>query len=161
MNRECGECTACCEGWIESARMEMKPGVPCRQLVGGGCSIYAQRPENPCRNFNCGWKIPNSPLPDEMRPDQCGAIVVLGQDWRHWRVIRAVPVGWTIPDETLRRIKHFAVVQRMALIYHEFEHIDGAYSRTQRIGFGPPDFVKSFREALIKEGAEELETRGS
>ena len=135
--------------------MEMYPGKPCRHLSGGCCSIYPDRPVNPCRNFDCGWKLPGSPMPDDMRPDQCGAIVVLGQDWRHWKVIRAVPVGWTIPEPTLKRIKNFAVTGKMALIYHEFEHQDGVLSQTHRIGFGPPDFVAAFRETMKQEGGEE------
>lgn len=94
-------------------------------------------------------------MPDDMRPDQCGAIVILGQDWRRWSVIRAVPAGWTIPDQTLQRIKRFALTQKMALIYHEFEHQDGALTQTQQIGFGPPDFVATFRKAMEQSGAKE------
>ena len=135
--------------------MQMHPGKPCRHLQGGCCSIYPDRPDNPCRNFDCGWKMPNSPMPDDMRPDQCGAIVVLGQDLGRWRVIRAVAVGWTIPPPTLQRLKRFALSAKMCLIYHEFEHENGVLSQTHRIGFGPPDFVAAFREAMEQEGAEE------
>lgn len=143
--------------------MEMRPGKACRHLCAGRCSIYSDRPENPCRSFDCGWKVSGSPMPDDMRPDQCGAIVILGQDWRHWQVIRAVPVGGQIPESTLRRIKGFAMAQKMALIYHEHEYEheyeqglgDGSIRRTHRIGFGPPDFVVAFRQAMQQEGAEE------
>lgn len=94
-------------------------------------------------------------MPEDMRPDRCGAIVILGQDLRHWKVIRAVPVGWTIPDQTLQKIKRYALSQKMALIYHEFEHENGVLTQTHRIGFGPPDFVAAFREAMEQASAEE------
>ena len=137
--------------------MNMHPGKPCRHLEDGLCSIYATRPQNPCRDFDCGWKMVGSPMPDDMRPDRCGAIVILGQDWRHWKVIRAVPAGWTIPDATLKRIKHFAVSNKMALIYHEFKHQGGVLTQTDRLGFGPPDFIEAFQQAMRKEGATEIE----
>jgi hypothetical protein len=136
--------------------MAMFPGKPCQHLCQGRCSIYPTRPDNPCRNFDCGWKLPGSPMPDDMRPDQCGAIVILGQDFRHWPTIRAVPVGWQIPEPTLRRIKGFAVANKMALVYQEHEHEGQALVQTHQVAFGPPDFVAAFREAMQKSGAEEL-----
>ncbi len=140
--------------------MSLAPGHPCQHLCANGCSIYTERPENPCRNFDCGWKLRGSPLPDDMRPDQCGAIVILGQDWRHWPAIRAVPVGWVIPEQTLRRIKAFTVSQKMILIYHEHDQADGVLTQTHQVGFGPPDFMAAFREAMMKVGASELRSSG-
>lgn len=140
--------------------MEMYPGKPCKHLDSGLCTIYPERPDNPCRTFDCGWKLPGSSMPDDMRPDRCGAIVILGQDWRHWKVVRAVPVGWAIPNATLRRIKSFVIAQKMALIYHQFEHENGQLTQTHRIGFGPPDFDAAFRNAMKQEGAEELPSTG-
>jgi len=157
MTRECGTCTACCEGWLESARMAMAPGHPCQHLCANRCSIYPDRPENPCRNFDCGWKLRGSPWPDDMRPDQCGAIVILGQDWQRWSAVRAVPVGWVIPEATLRRIKAFTVSQKMVLIYHEHEHANGKLQRTHQVGFGPPEFMAAFRQAMLHGGAEEMQ----
>lgn len=92
-----------------------------------------------------------------MRPDRCGAIVILGQDWRQWPAIRAVPVGWAIPEQTLRRIKAFTMAQKMVLIYHEHEHEAGRLRQTQQVGFGPPGFMAAFREAMLQGGAEELQ----
>jgi hypothetical protein len=135
--------------------MQMSPGKPCSHLRDARCSIYPTRPDNPCRNFDCGWKIAGSPMPDNMRPDQCGAIVIFGQDFRQWRTIRAVPVGWQIPEKTLRGIKAFAMAQKMALIYHEHEHEGEALRKTHQVAFGPPGFVAAFREAMEQGGAEE------
>jgi len=133
--------------------MKMSPGKACQHLCQGRCSIYIHRPENPCRNFDCGWKLQGSPMPDDMRPDQCGAIVILGQDWRQWPAIRAVPVGWVIPEHTLRRIKAFTVAQKVVLIYHEHEHVNGVLRQTHQVGFGPPDFMAAFRQAMLEGGS--------
>lgn len=133
--------------------MGMTPGNPCRHFDGSGCSIYPARPVHPCRTFNCGWIVARPPLPDDMRPDQCGAIVILGQNWKKWRVVRVVPAGWFIPDATLARIKNFSRSRDMPLIYHQFEQEKGVHVLTHRMCFGPPDFVTAFRDALEKEDA--------
>ncbi|HZE61286.1 MAG TPA: hypothetical protein VE085_12085 [Burkholderiales bacterium] len=54
--RQCGTCTACCDGWVEGTIYghEMKPGVPCHFRGEGCCTIYERRPEEPCRRFVCG-----------------------------------------------------------------------------------------------------------
>jgi hypothetical protein len=137
--------------------MALSPGKPCQHLCANRCSIYPNRPQNPCRDFDCGWKLAGSPLPDDMRPDRCGAIVILGQDWRQWPAIRAVPVGWEIPQHTLHRIKGFTVAQKMVLIYHHHEQLDGVLTQTHKVAFGPPDFMAAFREAMVKGGAEEMQ----
>lgn len=92
-----------------------------------------------------------------MRPDQCGAIVILGQNWQRWSAVRAVPVGWVIPEATLRRIKAFTVSQKMVLIYHEHDQANGKLQRTHQVGFGPPEFMAAFRQAMLQGGAEEMQ----
>lgn len=99
--RVCGECRSCCEGWL-SGRIrdhDMKPGTSCYFLKAKGCSIYADRPESPCRVFVCGWLMTDSPLPEGYRPDQLGVIFVpiLWRDRRAWIL---VPAGKD-PDENL------------------------------------------------------------
>src|SRR5687768_2081971 len=68
--RKCGSCTACCDGWVEGTihGHEMRPGTPCHFRGEGCCTIYERRPQQPCRNFICGWLAPGSPFPDAFRP---------------------------------------------------------------------------------------------
>jgi hypothetical protein len=75
----------------------MYPGHPCRHCTGKGCAIYANRPQDPCINFICGWVQADSPLPEDMRPDRAGVIVLLGRQWQGWPIIDAIPMGQTIP----------------------------------------------------------------
>src|SRR5262249_20580803 len=83
--RDCGTCTACCDGWlqIEVRGHQVRPGKPCPFRVDHGCSIYGERPQHPCREFVCGWLVASSPLPDWMRPDKSDLIMLAANfDWR-------------------------------------------------------------------------------
>src|SRR5439155_10475649 len=55
--RRCGECTACCDGWlkINVYGVEVYPGHPCPHSSGHHCLIYERRPLDPCQRFFCGW----------------------------------------------------------------------------------------------------------
>ena len=67
--RECGECTACCEGWLPDESLDMYAGKACAHCRSEGCAIYETRPEEPCRTFKCAW------LQDEERSlKKCGQI---------------------------------------------------------------------------------------
>lgn len=74
--RKCGECTACCEGWLEGEALGHKfyRGRPCHFLGDGCCSIYSVRPEDPCKSYKCMWLTSNA-IPNWMRPDKCGVIL--------------------------------------------------------------------------------------
>lgn len=74
--RSCGDCTACCEGWLSNEVNGYKyyPGRPCHYLGDCGCTIYEQRPKEQCRDFSCLWLV-NKHLPEWMRPSRCGVIL--------------------------------------------------------------------------------------
>jgi hypothetical protein len=92
--RECGTCTACCDGWLAGTvhGHEMKPGVPCHFMKNGACSIYSQRPQFPCREFVCAWVAPNSPFPEQFKPEHIGVIIVPIQ-WRGQFAYRLCSAG--------------------------------------------------------------------
>jgi hypothetical protein len=92
--RECGECTACCEGM--ASRRESRHVLrvkACAHCRSEGCAIYETRPEEPCRTFKCAW------LQDEWRSQKkCGRINVVQLcsqqgTGKEWNVMRAMPVG--------------------------------------------------------------------
>lgn len=76
VRRVCGECQACCSGWLTAEILghKMGGGVPCKFLGPEGCGIYESRPEL-CRSFICGWLKPGSPFPEDWRPDKIGFII--------------------------------------------------------------------------------------
>jgi uncharacterized cysteine cluster protein YcgN (CxxCxxCC family) len=76
-SRTCEGCTKCCEGWLyaEIDGQELTPGSPCQFVkINVGCSIYEERPQDPCRTFQCLWKTSES-VPKEFSPKAHGVIL--------------------------------------------------------------------------------------
>lgn len=142
--RNCDSCTACCDGWLqmEIAGNQVSPGCPCPYSTGSGCSNYANRPKDPCINFNCGWVMENSPMPDWMKPSTGKVIMIFNKlVWHGAYVDLAVPVGEKIPEESLNWLKQFAAENFRPLIYLEQQLVDGKLqSKQQAYSFGPPAF---------------------
>jgi len=77
--RSCGSCTKCCEGYLtgEAKGKSFYPGKPCHFIaIGKGCTIYAERPINPCVTYKCGW-LTNMEIPEWMKPNEVDAILDL------------------------------------------------------------------------------------
>lgn len=79
--RTCDGCTACCEGWLSGEVYGKKfcPGTPCHFKGESGCSIYEDRPENPCKSFLCEW-MENLDLPEWMKPSVSKIIILKEHD---------------------------------------------------------------------------------
>ncbi|MEJ8568725.1 hypothetical protein [Elongatibacter sediminis] len=156
--RQCLPCTACCQGWLSADVLghHMRAGHPCPHSKPEGCGIYSERPQVPCRTFICSWLVDDSPLPDWMRPDSCGAIVLLSMRWDDEYVISAVPVGPTIPDRTLTWLKDYARQHRRPLVFYERIRTDGRYTGLKRFGFGPPAFRDKVARHSADSGLDEM-----
>jgi hypothetical protein len=78
VSKECGTCTKCCEGWLTHPDIRghsMYPGKTCFFLeINKGCRDYENRPENPCKNFKCGW-LTIDDMPEEFKPEKSGVIM--------------------------------------------------------------------------------------
>ncbi|MCG6942301.1 MAG: hypothetical protein LJE69_13755 [Thiohalocapsa sp.] len=148
--RRCNGCTACCDGWVRILvqGFEARPGQPCPHSTGSGCDDYANRPADPCVNFNCGWVVPQSPLPDWMKPDKAKVLVLFNKtNWQGVPVDLALPVGRRIPGRCLDWLKAFAQRQRRLLLYAEQVKEQGRFSGEQLIyAFGPPAFRAAIAE---------------
>jgi hypothetical protein len=128
--RHCGECAACCDGWVKMAVYghEVYPGKPCPFSTGKGCRIYERRPDDPCKNFVCGWLSEGSFLPEWFRPDRAGCIVIPAKlTWQRLPVDVVVPVGKKIKPKSLAWLKDHARQHGRALIYGEGNEIWAAY----------------------------------
>lgn len=99
--RSCGACTACCDGWLTGSIRghEMSEGVPCHFRGAGGCTIYEDRPADPCRGFFCAWRLQGNPFPESFRPDRL-AVIILAKRWRDRVAYYLVPAGREL-DTTL------------------------------------------------------------
>ena len=85
ISRSCNGCTACCDGWLIGSAHNHKfwPGRKCHFVSEDGCSIYDQRPQDPCQTFKCQWLV-DSNFPDWLKPSLSKVIFVQ-------RVIDGIP----------------------------------------------------------------------
>lgn len=119
---------------------EMRPGVPCHFVREGGCSIYEERPDSPCRSFACGWIVDGSPLPDTFRPDQLGVIVARIQ----WRgspayLLRSAPRD---PDAALLAwFQAYSQASGQPFFYEQ---------AGEKLGYGPPAFQEDMRQRALR-----------
>ena len=146
--RSCGTCTACCEGWLSADTLDMRPGRPCRHCTRQGCAIYESRPEDPCIRFQCGWLQPGSALPEDMRPDRSGVIVLLGRTWRNWDVIYAIPAGTTVPAAALEWLRTYAQSVGKPMIFHERQVSEGEFTGARKLAFGSAAFADAVRYSI-------------
>jgi len=140
-SRSCGGCTACCEGWLSDESLSMKPGSPCANCTDQGCGIYETRPTNPCRIFTCAWLQDPEEFPEELRPDKSGAICSVDRDWYQWKVLRAFPVGASIPQHTFDWLLAYAKGKRLPFLFLEHTLENGEYVSVAENALGPPAFA--------------------
>ena len=148
--RECGGCTACCDGWlkIEIDGAAVYPGKPCPHSTGSGCRIYESRPADPCRNFICGWLEHGSPFPETFRPDRLG-VIILRARWRGHLVHALVPAGRDPDASLIEWMTQFSNSTGTPLLYQ----VQGEW-----YGHGPPEL---HRDLLAKKERGELLWSGS
>lgn len=118
------------------------PGRPCPHSTGRGCDDYANRPVDPCINFNCGWVVANSPLPEWMKPNNARVIVIFNKTrWQGLPVDVAVPIGRRIPPRALNWLKEFSASNARPLLFSEQVKENGVFQRQQLFSaHGPPGF---------------------
>lgn len=151
--RQCFPCTACCEGWL-SADIQghwMEPYTPCVHCTGKGCAIYEKRPVYPCVAFKCAWLTEHATVPDDMRPDKCGAIVALDRKWHGRKVITAFPTGERIPEDTLEWLMAYSRQHSIPLLFCENLLQEGKYTGKKSLGYGPPSFIHAVKTELEPE----------
>jgi len=140
--RQCGECTACCDGWVAGVieGHEMRPGTPCHFRGDHCCTIYERRPQHPCRNFICGWLQPGGPFPDDWRPDKLG-VMVIPMKWRGQEAYVLRSAGRD-PDAG---VIGWMEVMSTRLKRPFFYEVGG-----ERFGFGPPEFQQEMAERVAR-----------
>ena len=144
-SRNCGPCTACCDGWMSSETLEMSAGRACKHRVEGGCSIYENRPDDPCKVFRCAWLSSPSDYDESMRPDLIGTIILNDRPWQNWQTLRLVPIGEKVPDRILKHMISFASTQSLPLLWLNWELEGGEYVGYSNHAIGPEDFAAAVR----------------
>ncbi len=142
--RVCQPCTACCDGWVQIKvkGCEAYPGKPCPQSGASGCTDYENRPEDPCRKFECAWVQSSAFLPANFRPDQSKALVIRTiLTWQGLEVDLAVPVGREIPEKSLAVLRQLAEKNMRPLIYQQQDPKSKVMEKNPlTLAYGPPAF---------------------
>lgn len=81
-------------------------------------------------------------MPDDFRPDQCGALVIDSiLQWQGLTVDLAVPVGREIPEKTLQWLMQFAERNMRPLIYQQQDPQSKTLEKNPfTLAYGPPAF---------------------
>lgn len=138
--RNCGECTACCDGWVTSKAVGLSPGVACKHCTVSGCAIYEDRPEDPCRTFKCRWLADPDGLDESLRPDKCGAIAKF-TSWKSWTLLTLVPVGAQVPEATLKEMTSYAYAKALPLVWFERAKDFTKDHAVSKFAAGPEEFL--------------------
>lgn len=140
--RECGHCNACCNGTLSGNIYghEMGNGTPCHFIKQGGCSIYEQRPLDPCHGFFCGWVLPNSPFPEWFKPDQSNVMVVITK-WRNRPAYHLLSGG---------RYPGPAVMKWMMEFSHRTGHPFFYEENSETLGYGPREFQEDMAQRIAR-----------
>ena len=118
----------------------MHPGQHCHFLTAGACTIYPERPQSPCRNFICGWLMPDSPFPESWRPDRIGFIVV-PMRWRDRPAFVLLSAGRDPQRAQLADMRQIASAHGTPFFYQQ---------NGERIGYGPPAFQQEMQARLAR-----------
>jgi hypothetical protein len=130
----------------------MHPGKPCQHCTQQGCAIYETRPQDPCVNFECAWLKEPGQIPENMRPDLCGAIITRGGKWKGEEIITATPTGEEIPTETLDWLMAYARQLSLPLVY--FRHVmsgDNKLEAKEQMNYGPLWFMQTVANEILPE----------
>ena len=107
-DRRCGTSTKCCEGYLsgEAHGIPFYPGKPCHFLkMNTGCSIYEDRPDDPCKGFQCQWLTEPS-YPEWLKPNLSNVMFVPNEVDGH-QFIFAIESGAKMEERTLSWAKSY------------------------------------------------------
>jgi uncharacterized cysteine cluster protein YcgN (CxxCxxCC family) len=132
VKRECGSCTKCCEGTVTGEALGYKfyTGKPCHYVsIGKGCTVYANRPKDPCVEYKCVW-LQNPDVPEWMKPDSVNSLINPAEiDGIPF--IKLIEAGQTLRADVLSWTIQYAISNKMNFVWE----INGAES-----WIGSPEF---------------------
>ena len=134
--RECGSCQKCCEGHLhgEANGYAFWKSRKCHFLNKCGCSIYEDRPVDPCKSYRCMCLADDKQaIPEWMKPDEVNAILThrTNGNIEHIELLEA---GETLRSEVLSWAILYALNNNLNLKYQ----INGGWNQ-----IGSPEFLKA------------------
>lgn len=73
---------------------------------------------------------------------------MLDRKWHGWSIIKAVPTGARIPEETLEWLKAYARKQNIPLLFQDNLQKGESFSGFKNWGYGPPAFLQRVKEMV-------------
>lgn len=131
--RTCGECTKCCEGWLfgEAHGKNFYKGRKCHFLEDS-CTIYDQRPINPCKSYSCMWLI-DLEIPSWLKPSLSN-IIISKRKIENIEYLEVIETGIKIDSSVLNWLVQYSILQNVNILYF----VDGGVNR-----IGQQDFLKA------------------
>ena len=128
--RSCDGCAKCCEGWLRGSANghEFYKGRPCFYL-NKTCSIYDDRPADPCRSFKCAW-LADDTFPHWMKPDLVNTIITK-QKKENFDYYVITEAGGTLQAKTLNWLVQWALNTNNNILYF----IEGGPNKIGSRGF--------------------------
>ena len=136
--RQCGNCTSCCEGWLSGRAHdhEFFPGQPCFYLCENKCSIYENRPTDPCRKYSCMWLKEPDLFPAWMNPTESNVICTerewVDDDGSDQLYLEFISTGKEISLKTYHWIMKMHYEQKIPIVIEVFKEL---------CAFGPDNFI--------------------
>lgn len=138
MDRTCDGCTKCCDGWLSGIAhgRAFWSGRPCHFVGQNGCTIYNDRPQDPCKSYQCEWLV-NDDVPEWLKPSMSNVLISKRKsgDTEYWRVSEA---GAKITVEALSWVFMHCLSKNVNFIYNIG---DGHYR------FGSKEFLSAKLES--------------
>lgn len=134
MSKTCGECTECCTGTLagEVQGHKFNETTACFFLEDSKCTIYATRPDDPCRNYSCMW-LNDESIPDFMRPDKSNVVLTQLSFNNIYYIDAREAARKSMTTTVLSNLLMYALHSKQNLVYY----VDG-----QCYWYGEPDFMK-------------------
>ena len=142
--RPCGDCSACCQGWLTTHVLnhDIYLDHPCQYCSSQGCSIHAERPTDPCSLFFCAWAEAGSELPEWMQPSQSGIIALTNRSsWKKMPVDILVSAGRDPDTKILQWFQNRCQTQQTPFIYQQ---------NNQWFGYGPQQFQQDLAAKVAR-----------
>jgi hypothetical protein len=117
---------------------------PCHFMREGGCSIYDDRPKNPCKIFLCSWLIDDgSKFPDWLHP-KLSNIIIRERFWGENKekiFLEIVECGVKIDSEILVWLMHYHYRTNVPMVIR----VNSKWNY-----FGPPEFCGNIDDIFFK-----------